>query len=76
MFIWFLKQNQKGLVVKYKYLMFNALNIAVELDTEVFAYSKWYFSRIKRRNVLLTSRAHTLSQILPSHTNELAVEFI
>jgi hypothetical protein len=32
LYAWIMEQNQKGLVVKDKYLMYKALNIAVELD--------------------------------------------
>ena len=39
------KHNQKGLVVKDKYLMYKALNIAFELDIEGFTASKGYISR-------------------------------
>lgn len=50
LYAWIMEQNQKGLVVKDKYLMYKALNIAVELDIEGFTASKGYISRFKKRN--------------------------
>ncbi len=75
LYAWIMEQNQKGLVVKDKYLMYKALNIAVELDIEGFTASKGYISRFKKRNGLVT-RAHTSTRSLPDNAKEIAVEFI
>jgi Tc5 transposase DNA-binding domain len=75
LYTWVKQQNQKGLVVKDKYLTYKALSIAVELDIEGFTASKGYISRFKKRNNLV-SRAHTSTRSLPDNAKEIAVEFI
>lgn len=53
LYAWVMEQNQKGLVVKDKYLTCKALRIAAELDVQGFSASKGYISRFKKRNGLV-----------------------
>jgi hypothetical protein len=52
------KEQQKGLVVKDKNHTCKALTIVVDLEIEGFTASKRYISRFKKRNGLVP-RAHT-----------------
>ncbi|KAG0434349.1 Major centromere autoantigen B, partial [Dictyocoela muelleri] len=67
--------NNKGLVVKDKYLRLKALRIADTLKISDFSCSSGYIEIFKKRHGFV-SRVHTTSRMLPENAKELAIGFI
>ncbi len=74
---WTKEQNEKGLIVKDKYLKAKSLKIAraLNIGVEQFKASEGFIANFKRRNNLV-SRAHTTTRTLPDDAKEKAYDFI